>query len=509
METSDLNSVADSRIVKDIFGTSEKFYELYNSQNKCLQFGEIVLDKSHCFDTFNLIKNYIKEGQNSSNFQFSMNFEYLSLLGIFHHIFQNQENNRLKNKGYIFWKFLNVYHSFNEILFGKILQGFTSFTKSNEVKQDESKVIILINNAIEELIHKNFTEFKNKRADFIKEFKKHLDYNFIDEEIVKREIEIGEFKDSETHFPEFEILKTALHVLLFFDIYSGFVYLINKPILSEDDRRIISRISHFIIKILLNVVGTYSYGEYFSDLKDLAFENSDPANYEKTERLIRKYGPEQDWINQVKEKLSEISQQITKKVKILHRRKSVYSAYSKSLEYNTSVNDLWDLYAFRLIVDSDDSNDCYKLFFSILENFTKWSNEKGEADYIDKPKSNGYKSLHIVIVNKDGRLIEIQIRTTAMNNIAEFGNAKHQLYKDPHRKDLNPIERKGREILKDILDRYQLKEEDFENHLGDALKINPIESYYRQIAVGKSKRDEVENLIKMLNRRKNSGRKKQ
>jgi (p)ppGpp synthase/HD superfamily hydrolase len=111
---------------------------------------------------------------------------------------------------------------------------------------------------------------------------------------------------------------------------------------------------------------------------------------------------------------------------IYYRLKDPYSTLKKVLRKTIALKELTDLVAFRIIVDKQE--DCYKVLDIIYSIYSV--NIEKSKNYIDNPKNNGYRSLHVIaVVDIYERNIEIQIRTREMHNIAEFGTANHDEYK--------------------------------------------------------------------------------
>lgn len=163
------------------------------------------------------------------------------------------------------------------------------------------------------------------------------------------------------------------------------------------------------------------------ELEDLAFRIAEPSVYKeisawldekRTEREIFVQRSIEQLNNDLK--VQKIAAQIT------GRPKHIYSIYNKMRGKNLQFVDLYDIRAFRIVVE--DIKDCYGVL-GVLHHL--WQPIPKEFDdYIARPKSNGYQSLHTVVVGDDGRPIEVQIRTKEMHQFAEHGVAAHWRYKE-------------------------------------------------------------------------------
>ena len=162
------------------------------------------------------------------------------------------------------------------------------------------------------------------------------------------------------------------------------------------------------------------------ELEDLALRYLYPEDYASlTAYLSERQDQDEAFMNNVqftiKEKLSEYGIHNTTYGRIKH----IYSIYRKMKTQNKSLEELYDIYAFRVIVDSIP--DCYNVLGHI---HTLFSPVPGRfKDYISTEKPNGYKSLHTTVIGKRGIPFEVQIRTWEMHDIAEYGVAAHWKYK--------------------------------------------------------------------------------
>ncbi len=113
------------------------------------------------------------------------------------------------------------------------------------------------------------------------------------------------------------------------------------------------------------------------------------------------------------------------------RTKSVYSIWSKMKQQQVDFEEVYDIFAIRIILRSDvkhEKSDCWKVYSLVTDHYQP--NPNRLRDWISMPKSNGYESLHTTVVVPGGKWVEVQIRTERMNEVAEKGLAAHWKYKD-------------------------------------------------------------------------------
>ena len=165
-------------------------------------------------------------------------------------------------------------------------------------------------------------------------------------------------------------------------------------------------------------------------LEDLAFQHINPEVYRAISRMLAtKRGEREKYIERVVNMLEDELQGAGIRANVYGRPKHIYSIHRKTEKYdsiNRTVNDINDLFALRVIVES--VADCYGALGVV---HTMWRPLQGEFDdYIASPKDNMYQSLHTAVLCEDASPVEIQIRTSEMHQLAEYGVAAHWLYKE-------------------------------------------------------------------------------
>ena len=163
------------------------------------------------------------------------------------------------------------------------------------------------------------------------------------------------------------------------------------------------------------------------ELEDLAFRFLEPESYRTVARLLDEKRVEREQgIEALRTLLSEELARVGLKAEVQGRPKHLYSIWKKMRGKGLDIAHVFDVRAVRVIVG--DVRDCYAVLSRVHE---LWRPVAGEFDdYIAKPKPNGYQSLHTVVLDSNGRPVEVQIRTRAMHEHAEHGVAAHWAYKE-------------------------------------------------------------------------------
>jgi GTP pyrophosphokinase len=162
------------------------------------------------------------------------------------------------------------------------------------------------------------------------------------------------------------------------------------------------------------------------ELEDLAFATLHPRKYQEIKGLVAQQREDRErYVSEAGEYLARELAELGIQAQIAGRAKHFYSIYSKMTKKGREFNEIYDLTAMRVIVDS--VKDCYGSVGAI---HSLWKPLPGRfKDFIAMPKFNMYQSLHTTIIGPEGRPLEIQIRTQEMHEMAEFGVAAHWVYK--------------------------------------------------------------------------------
>jgi GTP pyrophosphokinase len=183
-----------------------------------------------------------------------------------------------------------------------------------------------------------------------------------------------------------------------------------------------------------------------NELENLAFRHLDPVAYNEIYRKLRRFEKEkQKYIEEVKEILKKILKENGIEAEIQGRIKEPYSVYEKMKRLGIDFEQVYDLLAFRVIVNTEQ--ECYQALGIV---HSLWTPVPGRfKDYIALPKPNFYQSLHTTVIGPYGERMEVQIRTWEMHKVAEDGIAAHWKYKTGKGLDEEEVKKIGwlRQIL--------------------------------------------------------------
>ena len=189
-----------------------------------------------------------------------------------------------------------------------------------------------------------------------------------------------------------------------------------------------------------------------TELEDLAtkYLQADSYNFIK-HKLHETKSQRTRYINEFVKPLTQDLDALGLVYEVKGRPKSIHSILSKMKKQNIPFEEVYDLFAIRVIIDSEIDNeksDCWKAYSIVTDHYTP--NPDRLRDWVSTPKANGYESLHTTVMGPKGKWVEIQIRTKRMDDIAEKGYAAHWKYKESGQNNDNGLEAwigRVREIL--------------------------------------------------------------
>jgi RelA/SpoT family (p)ppGpp synthetase len=195
--------------------------------------------------------------------------------------------------------------------------------------------------------------------------------------------------------------------------------------ISKPEKR--QRIAQETMDIYAPLAGRMGMQEVREELEDLSFQVLQP---EARATLINRLDQIREERSDIVERISEMLRSTFKAhgmdVVVYGREKKPFSVWKKMERRSISLEQLSDIYGFRVIVE--DVADCYKAV-GILH--TSWPMVPGRfKDYISTPKNNGYRSIHTTIIGPERKRVEVQVRTRKLHEVAEYGIAAHWFYKD-------------------------------------------------------------------------------
>ncbi|HNW88655.1 MAG TPA: RelA/SpoT family protein [Bacteroidales bacterium] len=199
--------------------------------------------------------------------------------------------------------------------------------------------------------------------------------------------------------------------------------------LSKEKQLKIASETSFLYAPLAHRLGLFAIK---TELEDLAFKHMEPEIYNTISLMIKESEPERKrfiskFIYPIKKDLSDKGIETT----ILTRVKSIFSIWEKMRKKEIPFEEVYDLFAIRIIVDVPPENEkaaCFNVYSIVTDHYRP--NKDRFRDWISIPKANGYEALHTTVMSYTGKWVEVQIRSTRMDEIAEKGFAAHWKYKD-------------------------------------------------------------------------------
>lgn len=207
------------------------------------------------------------------------------------------------------------------------------------------------------------------------------------------------------------------------------------------------RIAKETLEVFAPIAYRLGFNELFRQFEDLCFSNLFPYRYATLHRaMLAARGNRKEIVRDLEKRIQKKLPSFGIKGRVFGREKSLYSIYLKMREKKLSFAEVLDIYGFRIVVRAFP--ECYIALGAIHAIFKPFPGRF--KDYIALPKSNGYQSIHTVVIGPYGAPLELQIRTEKMHQLAEAGIASHWLYKE-HSKEITPIQQKAHEWMQSLL----------------------------------------------------------
>ena len=189
------------------------------------------------------------------------------------------------------------------------------------------------------------------------------------------------------------------------------------------------RIAKETLEIYAPLAHRFGLAKVKWEFEDLAFKHLNTSDYEYISRKLQAKRREREaYIRKFIQPIKNRLENEESKFEITGRPKHIYSIYNKMVKRGKPIEEIYDLFAVRIILDTEDKNDCFAVYGIVSEIYTPVPERF--KDYISVPKQNGYQSIHTTVVGPEGKMVEVQIRTSQMDEVAERGVAAHWKYKE-------------------------------------------------------------------------------
>jgi RelA/SpoT family (p)ppGpp synthetase len=189
------------------------------------------------------------------------------------------------------------------------------------------------------------------------------------------------------------------------------------------------RLSKETIEIYAPFAHRFGLANIKWELEDLSFKYLHREEYATIARELKSRRREREhYIRRFAAPIEKRLKEGEFKFEISGRPKHLYSIYSKMVKRGKPLDEIYDLFAVRIILDTEDANECFAVYGIVSDIYIP--NPDRFKNYISVPKKNGYQSIHTTVVGPEGKMVEVQIRTRGMHEVAEKGVAAHWRYKD-------------------------------------------------------------------------------
>ncbi len=316
----------------------------------------------------------------------------------------------------------------------KACSGNTILTGESEVSHALSVATIIsgemglgLTSIITALLHDSYDRLEVTQAELEKEFGKKV------VEILQGFSRITGINSMQSSYQAENFRKLLLSLaddvrVILIKLVERLEYMRNLDNAPEKEKLPLASETYFLYAPLAHRLGYYNIK---SEMEDLAVKYLEPDQYRYVDsRLKQTTASRNKLIREFSAPLSEKLDRLGIKYKIKSRTKSIHSIMLKMKRQGVDFDEVFDLFAVRIIIDSDPENeksDCWRVYSVVTDLYQP--NPSRMRDWISVPKSNGYESLHTTVVGPRGKWVEVQIRSSRMDEIAEKGLAAHFKYK--------------------------------------------------------------------------------
>ena len=211
----------------------------------------------------------------------------------------------------------------------------------------------------------------------------------------------------------------------------------------------------------------FGLGKLKWELEDLSFKHLYRTEYDQVARQLRSRRREREhYINRFVVPIRKRLEDLDIQFEIEGRPKHIYSIHNKMVKRGKPLDEIYDLFAVRIILDTKENSDCF-IVYGIVSEIYKPVAERFK-DYISIPKQNGYQSIHTTVIGPEGRMVEVQIRTRAMHEIAEKGVAAHWMYKESKMS----LDKELESWINWVREIFEQKSEETPKQLMESFKLN-------------------------------------
>ena len=203
------------------------------------------------------------------------------------------------------------------------------------------------------------------------------------------------------------------------------------------------------------------------ELEDLAFKHLHRKEYEEIVHAVKAKRREREhYIRKFTVPIESHLKEGGYAFEIEGRPKHLYSIYNKMMKRGKPLDEIYDMFAVRIVLDTADDNKCFSVY-GIVSEIYKPVAERFK-NYISIPKKNGYQSLHTTVIGPEGKMVEVQIRTKSMHEIAERGVAAHWMYKE----NVGTLDKELENWVNWVREIFDQRTDDTPKELMESFKLN-------------------------------------